>query len=126
MKAQVSLELLFVLAAFLAVLAILIPLEEGIRDKAVLLAENSAARAELAQLGHATDSVYLLGNGNTREIKTPHLSGKNLVVSSNKLSIPEIGIAFEGKFQVEQSELTLGNTTITKCENLMVSISSPG
>jgi len=85
-KAQASLELLLVLAAFISVLALILPRVESVREGVLASVQAGEEQAELARIAHAAAEAYLLGDGNVRELRMHALAGKTLSISDGMIS----------------------------------------
>lgn len=67
-KGQSTVEFLIILAAFFAFLALWVPVVNGVRQGSAESMEQKYAELALSDLVGAGDEVYVLGNGNSREL----------------------------------------------------------
>lgn len=96
MKAQSSLELLLVSAAFFAFLAAWVPVINGVRAQGTQAVALTYAELALSDLAGAGEEVHILGSGNSREVF---------------LRMPEEA---EVKFGRGNATITTGNSTISR------------
>ncbi|RLG20090.1 hypothetical protein DRN67_00880 [Candidatus Micrarchaeota archaeon] len=117
-RAQVSLEFLILLIAFLAFLAAWLPLLAEIKEGAERRVALNRAREAGARLAGALDDVCILGEGNVRELELNFVDevkvevkgrrvfviGKNYAVSIERLcSGSEFSMEFEGQARLRIS-----------------------
>lgn len=116
MRAQLSLEMLLVLAIILTALSVLIPLEESLREKLSASAQDTATELSLARLASAAEQAFLLGSGNSRDINAVSLAGKTLTISDGKIETQGLSGILEatGSFRSAQNSLFVpGNASIS-------------
>jgi hypothetical protein len=94
-KAQASLELMLLLAAFLSVLAITTPAAMRLKQSMESGARQAEAQAALWRIAGASEGAYLLGEGNARELRAPALYGWSFSASGGTLK------ARSGELQAE-------------------------
>jgi len=108
-RGQASLEYLLVLAALFAFLAVWVPVITNVQDKALAYSEASGANGALSRLAFTAEEVYLLGDGNMREVCVGALNGMTLRISNGKIaaSYKEMDFEVSGKFNARNAEITL-------------------
>jgi len=113
MRGQASIEALLVLAAFLAFLAIWVPVSEGARGRMISHAKEVEAEAALSRIAYAAEEAYLLGNGNVREVRVEALEGMMLRVEDG--SVRAGNLSALGKFRAEGTGLVAGSHVTVAC-----------
>lgn len=110
-RAQVSLEFLLVLAAFLAFLALWVPVQIELIETTKASLQAKQLQLALADVKNAADAVCTLGNGNEKTIgiTTPDAT---LAMENNTLSIKSTGNASRQFSLEEQTRCVLENKTI--------------
>ena len=86
-KAQVSLEFLVLMAAFLAFLAAWLPLIGKMKADSERALSISYARESAARLAGALDDVCMLGGGNVREVDVRLVGGARVEGKGNRVFI---------------------------------------
>jgi len=86
-RAQVSLELLVLVAAFLAFLAAWLPVLGGIKEGAERGIAVSLARDSAARLAGALDDVCMLGEGNARVVEVRLAGGARVEGRGKKVFV---------------------------------------
>jgi len=90
-KAQSSLELLIVLAGFFAFLAAWLPVANSIRSQGEAALSLTFAELALSDLANAGDEAFILGSGNSREIRMRLRGNAELSFSSGNAAITSNG-----------------------------------
>ncbi|MEW6329734.1 MAG: class III signal peptide-containing protein [Candidatus Micrarchaeota archaeon] len=126
MRAQVSLEFLILLAAFVAFLTIWVPLVFGVRQAGEDALSREYAKLALADIKNAADEVCILGKNNAREIEL-NLRGKwKMSVEGSEIRIDNGATSFTEKtkcaMERDEFELDGRETVVIKNDGEFVSV----
>lgn len=129
-RAQLSLEFLILLAAFVAFLIVWIPLVLGIKEAGEDALAREYAKLALADMKNAADDVCVFGKNNAREVRADLMGEWKIGVNENEMRISNAhGVIFSEKTKcaLERAEFELknGDEVIVKNNGKFVSIARP-
>ena len=118
-RAQLSIEFLILLAAFLAFLILWVPLVFGVRQAGEDVLAREYAKLALADIKNAAEDVCVLGKNNARGVNV-NLKGEwKVTTSENEIKIGNGATVFNEKTRcaLERAEFGLSGREIVVIKN---------
>ncbi len=118
-RAQLSIEFLILLAAFVAFLIIWVPLVFGVRQTGEDALSREYAKLALADIKNAADDVCVLGKNNARELEINLKGGWKVTAGGNEIKFGNGAAVFSEKTKcaLERAEFELSGRGVVIVKN---------